>query len=131
VNDAHQRFSEHWMIDPFVSLAFSLYSNPGVYALLLGSGISHSAGIPTGYEVTIDLIRKVAMLEGATPEPDPFLWYARIHEAHPSYSGLLATLAPTRSERNALLRSYFEPTEEEAAKGIKPQRLLTERLLNL
>ena len=87
------------MIDPFISLAFSLYSNPGVYALLLGSGISHSAGIPTGYEVTVDLIRKVAMLEGSTPEPDPFLWHERIHKAQPSYSRLLETLAPTRQER--------------------------------
>jgi hypothetical protein len=28
-------------------------------------------------------------------------------------------LAPTQSERNALLRGYFEPTEQEAAEGIK------------
>ena len=107
------------MIDPLVSLAFSIYSNPGAYALLLGSGISRSAGIPTGYEVTLDLIRKVAKLEGADPEPDPFAWYQRATGASPSYSGLLATLAPTQTERNALLRTYFEPTETEVAEGVK------------
>lgn len=107
------------MIDPLISLAFSLHSSPGVYALLLGSGISHSAGIPTGYEVTLDLIRKVAILEGANPEPDPFAWYTSAHGTEPNYSGLLATLARTQSERNALLRGYFEPTEREAVEGIK------------
>jgi hypothetical protein len=107
------------MIDPLVSLAFSVHSSPGVYAWLLGSGISRSAGIPTGYEVTLDLVRKVARLDGADPEPDPLVWYQRAHGTQPNYSGLLATLAPTQSERNALLRGYFEPTEQEAAEGIK------------
>jgi hypothetical protein len=107
------------MIDPLVSLAFSVHSSPGVYALWLGSGISHSAGIPTGYEVTLDLVRKVAMLEGADPEPDPFAWYTSAHGMEPNYSGLLATLARTQSERNALLRGYFEPKEREAIEGIK------------
>jgi len=107
------------MIDPLVSLAFSLHSSPGIYALLLGSGLSHAAGIPTGYEVTLDLVRKAAMLEGADPEPDPFAWYTSAHGTEPNYSGLLATLARTQSERNALLRAYFEPTEREAAEGIK------------
>ncbi len=107
------------MVDPLISLAFSMHSNPGAYALLLGSGISRSAGIPTGYEVTIDLVRKVANLENADPEPDPFAWYQRTKGQSPTYSGLLEVLAPTQVERNALLRGYFEPTEEEAAQGIK------------
>jgi hypothetical protein len=107
------------LVDALISLAFSVHSSPGVYALLLGSGVSRSAGIPTGYEVTLDLVRKVARLDGADPEPDPFAWYERVHGTQPNYSGLLATLAPTQSERNALLRGYFEPTEQEAAEGIK------------
>jgi hypothetical protein len=91
---------------------------PAHYALLLGSGISRSAGIPTGYEVTLDLIRKIAKLENTDSEPDPLAWYQSAHGV-PNYSGLLATLAPTQTERNALLRSYFEPTEDEAARGTK------------
>lgn len=106
------------MIDPVVSLTFSIFSSPGAYAFLLGSGTSRSAGIPTGYEVTVDLIRKVAKLENAVPEPDPLAWYEKTHGI-PNYSGLLAALAPTQPERNALLRSYFEPSEEERAQGIK------------
>ena len=38
-------------IEKLTTLAFSMYSNKGAYALLLGSGISRSAYIPSGWEV--------------------------------------------------------------------------------
>ena len=47
------------MIDPILSLSFGMHSIKGAYALLLGSGVSRSAGIPTGWEVVLDLIRKL------------------------------------------------------------------------
>ncbi len=50
--------------DPILSLAHSMCTGKGVYAVLLGSGVSRSAGIPTGREVTLDLIRRVAALQG-------------------------------------------------------------------
>jgi hypothetical protein len=34
--------------DPLLQLSFSLHNQRGTYAVLLGSGISHAAGIPTG-----------------------------------------------------------------------------------
>jgi hypothetical protein len=40
-------------------LAFSVYESKGVYALLLGSGLSRAANIPTGWEITLDLIRRI------------------------------------------------------------------------
>ena len=36
------------MNDPQVSLVFALHSNPGGYAVLVGSGVSGGTGIPTG-----------------------------------------------------------------------------------
>lgn len=47
--------------DPLTQLAFSLYENKGVFAVLLGSGLSRSAEIPTGWEITPDLVRRVAL----------------------------------------------------------------------
>ena len=41
--------------NPLTQLAFSVYENKGVYAVLLGSGLSRSAEIPTGWEITLDL----------------------------------------------------------------------------
>jgi hypothetical protein len=77
------------MIDALVSLAFSVYSNKGAYALLLGSGISRPSGIPTGWEVVVDLIRKVAKLEAADCEPDPSAWWKAKHGSEADYSQLL------------------------------------------
>jgi hypothetical protein len=51
-------------IDPLTQLAFSVYENKGVFALLLGSGLSRAASIPTGWEITLDLIRRVAVARG-------------------------------------------------------------------
>jgi hypothetical protein len=107
------------MIDPMVSLAFAVYSNKGAYALLLSSGISRSSGIPTGWEVVLDLIRKVAKLEGENCEPDPANWFRKKHGAEPDYSKLLDAVAKTPAERQQLLRGYFEPTEDERAQQLK------------
>jgi hypothetical protein len=51
-------------VDPRVALATCVHSAPGVYAMLVGSGMSSAAGIKTGWQVVQDLIRKVAVAEG-------------------------------------------------------------------
>lgn len=106
-------------MDPTLSLAFAMHSNRGVYALLLGSGISRSAAIPTGWEVVIDLIRKLAAMQGAACEPSPEAWFLAAYGEEPSYSGLLKKLCRTPAERQQLLRGYFEPSPAEAASGEK------------
>jgi NAD-dependent SIR2 family protein deacetylase len=107
------------MIDPLVSLAFAMHSRKGVYAVLLGSGVSRSAGIPTGWEVVLDLIRKLAHVQGESSEPDPVAWYQAKYGREPDYSKLLDALAKTAAERNQLLKAYFEPTEDEREQGRK------------
>ena len=59
------------LIDPLQSLAFSIQANPGVYALLLGSGVSRSAEIPTGWEIVVDLAGKLAATTGEVFRADP------------------------------------------------------------
>ena len=65
------------MIDPATALAFSLFENKGVYALLLGSGLSRAAQIPTGWEITLDLIRRTAALKGVVDEADWAAWHRK------------------------------------------------------
>ena len=107
------------MSAPLLSLAFSVQSQKGVYALLLGSGVSRSSGIPTGWEIVLDLIRKLARLHGEECEPNPEEWFRKKHNAEPDYSKLLDSLAQTPAGRQQLLRNYFEPTEDERNQGIK------------
>jgi len=104
--------------DIIIKLAFAIYSSPGVYALLLGSGISKDAGIPTGWEVTLDLIRKIAVTEKAEPK-DLEKWYQERYHESTNYAKLLKKLTTTSAERANLLQSYFEPTAEEREEGLK------------
>ena len=107
------------MIDPVHSLAFSIQANRGVYAVLAGSGVSRAAKIPTGWEITLDLIRKLAKLHEETGDPDPEQWYREKFEQEASYSDLLYALARTEAERQQLLRAYFEPNDQEREEGEK------------
>ena len=107
------------MIDPIDSLAFSIQANRGVYALLIGSGVSKSAQIPTGWDITRDLIRQLAAASGESAEPDPEEWYREKYEEAPDYSKLIDGLAKTQAERQQLLRPYFEPNEQEREEGTK------------
>jgi hypothetical protein len=107
------------MIDPLHSLAFSVQANPGVYAVLVGSGVSRSARIPTGWEITLDFVRKLAKVAGENCGTDPALWYRERYGREPDYSDLLDALAKTPAERQQLLRAYLEPSDEERADGFK------------
>ena len=107
------------MITPTESLAFSMHAKPGIYAVLVGSGVSRAAKIPTGWEITLDLVRKLAALRKETCEPDPERWYHRTFRKKAGYSDLLNALCGTADERHLLLRSYFEPRADDREEGAK------------
>jgi hypothetical protein len=107
------------MIDPLLSVAHSVQSNKGVFGVLLGSGVSRSAGIPTGWEVTLDLARRLAKLEDDDPGDDLEGWYTGKYGEAPDYSRLLDGLAKTPAERRRLLHAFFEPTDDEHEDGVK------------
>lgn len=110
-------------LSPLAMLATSMHAQPGVYALLLGSGVSTGAGMPTGWGVVRDLVRKVAAQEdpGTVDDAhaDPEEWWRAHHGEDLGYSSLLDSLAPTAAARQGLLAGYFEPTEEERGEGVK------------
>jgi len=105
--------------DRILPLAFSMYKNPGVYALLLGSGVSRSAGIPTGWEVVNDLIKQIAAALDEEVSAEPEIWFEETFGKEPRYDALLQRLGKSPLDRNAILRDYFEPTDDERKDGIK------------
>lgn len=107
------------MLDAITSLAFSVHAAKGVYAVLLGSGVSRAAKIPTGWEITLELARKVAALEGEDCGTDPAGWYRTKFNSDPDYAQLLDGVAKTPAERQQLLRSYWEPSDGEREEGAK------------
>lgn len=115
------------MLDPMIGLSTSVAASPGVYALLLGSGVSTSAGIPTGWQVVTDLIGRCAAASASAGEEvpaaeaiDPEEWWGEHGDSTPlGYSSLLAALAPTPAARHSLLAGYFEPTQEDLDNELK------------
>lgn len=107
------------LTNPITQLSFSLYENKGIFALLLGSGLSRAAEIPTGWEITLDLIRRVALAQGGDEQSDWADWYRGTTGAEPNYSTLLEELASSPEERRSILHSYIEPSEEDRDEGRK------------
>lgn len=107
------------MNDPLTRVAFSVYENKGVYALLLGSGLSRAALIPTGWDITLDLVRRVALAEGVEEQHDWAAWYRSKYGEEPNYSKLLEQIASSSDDRRSILDGYIEPTESERDDGIK------------
>ena len=107
------------MIDPIHTLAFSIQANPGIYAVLLGSGVSRASKIPTGWEITLELVRKLARLSGEDCDSNPVEWHLQKFGCEPDYSKMLDEVARTPAERQQLLHRYFEATEQEREDGLK------------
>ena len=105
------------------SVSHSIYNNKGAFALLLGSGVSSSAGIPTAGEIALDLIGQIAVLEDANCEPSPEEWFFKRFGEKPGYASLLEPLTNTETERQNLLRRYFEPNDAELEEGLKKPTL--------
>jgi hypothetical protein len=85
-------------IDPRISLAVSMHDQPGVYALLVGSGTSTGAGIPTGWGVIKDLVAKAAAAtdDGLPVNPtdaDIEMWWSKHgDDGELGYSNLMENL---------------------------------------
>jgi phosphoserine phosphatase len=81
--------------------------------------------------VVLDLVRKAARLEGEDPEPDPASWYRQKFGKDPDYGNLLKRVVRSPAERSALLRAYFEPTEEEREQHLKVPTAAHEAIADL
>jgi hypothetical protein len=105
--------------DSTAQIAFSMFENKGVYAVLLGSGVSRSAGIPTGWEITMELVKRWGIASGAGEQEDWLAWYVGQTGEQPNYSTLLERLATTQTERRAIIQGFLEPNENELEDGLK------------
>ncbi len=105
--------------DYLTRLSFSIYENRGVYAFLIGSGLSRAAGILTGWEVTLDLIRRVALTQDEEDQPDWADWYREKTGKEPDYTALVGELGLSPDERRSILHRYIEPTPQDREEGRK------------
>lgn len=115
------------LIEPPMALALNVHASPGVYALLLGSGISIASGVKTGWGVVEDLVGKVAAVRDpgnadarAEAMADPEKWWESNCDEALGYSALLGAVAPKPASRQALLAQYFEPEDGDDDGGKAP-----------
>lgn len=109
-----------------VMLATGIHAQPGVYALLLGSGVSRSAGISTGWEIVKHLVQKAAAADApddvdshALAAADAEAWWIEHGDGELGYSSLLAAVAPSSAARQGLLAEYFVATDEDRSNDLK------------
>ncbi|MBP2145292.1 hypothetical protein J2129_000746 [Methanofollis sp. W23] len=93
--------------DDLLPTAFAVVSSPKRYALFLGSGISKTAKIPTGWEITENMIKKIAATSQEQIDGDPVAWYRERSGTEPTFSGLFEDLKASREDQGAVLREYF------------------------
>lgn len=97
-----------------MSLSVAVAEAPGSYAVLVGSGASRDAGVPTGAEVFWLAVEDLFRLHGSTsdrpnrPELEQFL--AGLGDGEWSYSRVLELLAPDPATRRDYLAKHFEGT---------------------
>jgi hypothetical protein len=111
--------------DPYLPLAFSLANSPGAYAVLAGAGVSKGAGLPSAWDIEVDLVRQIARRDGATVVIDNDTaeqWYFDNYGKQLTYSSVIEDVAPKPHERQALLQKYFESAadEDQASVPIPP-----------
>jgi hypothetical protein len=95
------------------------FENTGVYAVLIGSSLSRAAQIPTGWEITLDSVRRIAAAQNVTSQTDWADWYHAQAGKEPNYSEVIDALSSSPDEPRAILHRYIEPTEDDFREGRK------------
>lgn len=102
-------------LDPIVSLSVALEEAPGSCVFFLGSGVSRDAGVPTGYEVMRDGLRRLHQLattsSDSASDAELDKWLASTGRSDITYSALLDLIAPDAAIRREYLASFFDGKE--------------------
>ena len=107
------------MVDPVTQLAYAIQANPGGYVVLLGSGVSRAAGVPTAWEVVEQLIRRLPEVQETGGIDEPVNWYRQRYSDDIRFSSVLEQLAPHLSDRVNILHSIVgNPSPTESHKSL-------------
>lgn len=105
------------MNDEAIPVAYAMHVSPRRYALFLGSGISKPAGLPTGTDVSANMIRRIAKTRGEKidggNEPEKCLeWFKDTFGEPANFELLLNKLGIDTENRSEGIQSFFLPSDE-------------------
>jgi NAD-dependent SIR2 family protein deacetylase len=98
-------------LDPLIQLAVGISVSPGGYAVLIGSGVSMEAGIPTGEQVLRSTKERLYRTKNEVNAPGPAeleQWLRDEGLDAVGYSDLLEAVLPTEQGRRDYLANFFE-----------------------
>ncbi len=104
-------------VDPILPLSISIAEGERTYAFFLGSGISNTAGIPTGEQLlheTIKLLYKMENENSGVEDEKILAWFRESKYGNWGYSEILEELYPSKEDRRNYLEKIFlgkNPTE--------------------
>ncbi|MFA5066035.1 MAG: SIR2 family protein [Dehalococcoidia bacterium] len=98
------------MIDPILPLSISMAEGKSVYALLLGSGVSIEAGVPTGRDIFWETMRLIYRETGSKDDDEAKLkeWFEASEYATYTYSDILGALFPAIGDRHQFVAKHFD-----------------------
>ncbi len=85
----------------------------------MGAGISKASGLPSGWDIVTDLLKKLAAQNKVSDSENLEEWFREKYGCPVGYSSVLQELAKTQTERVGLMKPYFEPVGEERPKPTK------------
>jgi SIR2-like domain len=97
-------------LDPLLQLAVGMAVTPGGYAVLLGSGVSLEAGVPSGERILRDTRERLYRTEvgrDAAGSEELDLWLSQGGFDSLGYSGLLEAIFPARQARRDFITGFF------------------------
>lgn len=98
-------------LDPIISLTVAMAEAPGSYAMLLGSGVSRDAGVPTGSDVFWIGVGELYRMENEcidTPDREVLgKWLKDSDRDQLNYSELLELITPDPATRRDYLAKHF------------------------
>jgi len=97
------------MVDPILSLTIAIAEVNKAYAIFLGSGVSKTAGIPTGPEILWDSKKLLYKLINEKEPKDKELkdWFEKSKFKDFTYSKILKAICSSQEERRKFLEKYF------------------------
>lgn len=98
-------------INPIIPLSYNLADGRKKYVLFCGAGVSKDSGVPTGWDILLETLRRIrAQEEGESKEytNEEIESYYKEKYKDATYSEIIGSLFPSIEEQRAFLKKQFE-----------------------